>query len=119
MKKLLDCFDYLKRYHSDLLDVVSIMLELFIFKRENARMLEDMIAKSSKRTTIKEDFHAILHNLIGEELYVPISSNANIFKILKTLLQSSTELHNITQFLHIISQKRTTNKLYYYSKNIY
>ncbi len=115
MKKLLDCFDYLKRYHSDLLDVVSIMLELFIFKKESSKLLEDMIAKSSKRKTIKEDFHTILQNLIGQELYVPISSSANISKILKTLTQSSIELHNITQFLHIISQKRTTNKLYYYS----
>lgn len=115
MKKLLDCFDYLKRYHSDLLDVVSIMLELFIFKKEKSDILADMIAKSCKRKTIKDDFHAILQNLIGMQLYVPISNNVNVAKILKTLQASSIELHDIEHFLHIISQKRTTNKLYYYS----
>ena len=115
MKKLLDCFDYLKRYHSDLLDVVSIMLELFIFKKENPAILSDMIAKSIKRKIIKDDFHTILQNLIGMQLYVPISNNVNVAKILKTLQASSIELHDIEHFLHIISQKRTTNKLYYYS----
>ncbi len=115
MKKILNCFDYLKRYHSDILDVVSIMLELFIFKKENASVLTDMIAKSSKRKTIKEDFHSILQEIIGTQLYVPISNNVNVAKILKAVQTSSTELYDIEQFLHIISQKRTTNKLYYYS----
>lgn len=115
VKKLLDCFDYLKRYHSDLLDVVSIMLELFIFKKERPGILTDMIEKSSKRKTIKDEIQTILQNLIGTQLYVPISNSANVSKILKTLHSSSIELHDIEHFLHIISQKRTTNKLYYYS----
>lgn len=112
---MLDCFDYLKRYHSDLLDVVNIMLELFIFKKENPMILADMVAKSSKRKIIKDDFHTILQNLIGAQLYVPISNNVNVAKILKTLQASSIELHDIEYFFHTISQKRTTNKLYYYS----
>ena len=115
MKKLLDCFDYLKRYHSELLDLVSIMLELFIFKQEKPEILADMIAKSSKRQIIRDDFHEILQNLIGTQLYVPINNNVNIAKILKKLQSGSTKLYEIESFLNVISQKRTMNKLYDYS----
>lgn len=115
MKKLLDCFDYLKRYHSDILDVLSIMLELFVFKRENPEGIADLIIKAHKRKPIKDDFESSLKELIGDELYVPINNNANVLKVLKVLSTSSIEIKDIEQFLHIISQKRTTNKLYYYS----
>ena len=115
MKKLLDCFDYLKRYHSDILDVVTIMLELFVFKKEKAECISQMIIKAHKRKPIKEEFQHAISNLIGNALYVPISNSVNILKVLKVLYSSSIELNDIEQFLHIISQKRTTNKLYYYS----
>ncbi|RDU67141.1 restriction endonuclease subunit M [Helicobacter didelphidarum] len=115
MKKLLDCFDYLKRYHSDILEVVSIMLELFILKKENPNFISEFIIKAHKRKPIKEEFHDSMWKLIGNDLYVPISNSANILKILKVLYSSSIELNDIEQFLYIICQKRTTNKLYYYS----
>ena len=114
MKKLLDCFDYLKRYHLDILEVVSIMLELFIFKKENPNYIKELISQAHKRKPIKESFSKSLHSLIGEK-YVPISASANILKVLKVLDSKDINLENIEQFLHIISQKRTRNKLYYYS----
>lgn len=115
MKKLLDCFDYLKRYHSDILDVVHIMLELFIFKKENAEAISQMIIKAHKRKSIKKEFNDYISQLIGSELYIPINNGVNILKVLKVLYSSNIELGDIEQFLHIISQKRTMNKLYYYS----
>ncbi|RDU60594.1 N-6 DNA methylase [Helicobacter sp. MIT 14-3879] len=115
MKKLLDCFDYIKQYHSDILDVVHIMLELFVFRKESPNTISQLIIKAHKRQPIKEEFEATLQSLIGNGLYIPISKALNILKVLKVFYSSNIEIHNVEQFLHIISQKRTTNKLYYYS----
>ncbi|RDU71921.1 restriction endonuclease subunit M [Helicobacter aurati] len=115
MKKLLDCFDYIKQYHSDILDVVNIMLELFVFRKESSETMSQLITKAHKRHPIKEEFATALHNLIGNELYIPISKTLNILKVLKILYSSNVEIGDVEHFLHIISQKRTTNKLYYYS----
>ena len=52
MKKLLDCFDYLKRYHSDILDVVTIMLELFVFKKEKMNHGKDKFFARCKQCNI-------------------------------------------------------------------
>ncbi|STQ85260.1 restriction endonuclease subunit M [Helicobacter muridarum] len=115
MKKLLDCFDYIKQYHSDILDVVNIMLELFVFHKEKQENISELIIKAHKRKPIKEEFEFELREQIGDELYIPISKTLNILKVLKVIYSSRIEISDIEQFLHIISQKRTTNKLYYYS----
>lgn len=115
MKKLLDCFDYIKQYHSDILDVVNIMLELFVFHKERYESISKLIIKAHKRKPIKDEFELALHEQIGNELYIPISKTLNTLKVLKVLYSSRIEISNVEQFLHIISQKRTTNKLYYYS----
>ena len=69
MKKLLDCFDYLKRYHSDILDVVTIMLELFVFKKEKAECISQMIIKAHKRKPIKEEFQHWVNGPVCPELF--------------------------------------------------
>ncbi len=115
MKKLLDCFEYIKRYHFDILDIVGIMFELFVLKKENTNFIEYIIDMADKRKPIKEEFNKGMFDIIGKELYIPISSGANISKILKVINVSNINMGNIEQFFHIISQKRTTNKLYYYS----
>ncbi len=114
MKKLLDCFEYLKRYHSDILEALGIMLELFILKKECPDSISSMIELSRKRKCIKDSINIKLRELVGEH-FIRISSSANIAKILKMLESSDTTLDNVESFLHIISQKKTTNKLYYYS----
>lgn len=115
MKKLLDCFDYLKKYQSDILDVLSIMFELFSFKKECPTLIFKLISKAHKRKSIRDEFNTLLKELVGDKLYVPINDKVNILKILKSLHYSDVNLNEVKHFIHIISQRRTTNKLYYYS----
>ncbi|PAF50466.1 N-6 DNA methylase [Helicobacter sp. 13S00477-4] len=116
MKKLLDCFEYLKRYHIDVLDTISIMLELFILKSQKPKFIESLIQKKdTKKNIIYEELQSTIKNLLKPSVYVKINPNINIIKILKIIYQTSLDNQIIEQFLHTITQKKTTNKLYYYS----
>ncbi|PAF42922.1 N-6 DNA methylase [Helicobacter sp. 11S03491-1] len=115
MKKLLDCFEYLKRYHIDVLDTISIMLELFILKIQNPQAIKSLIQRDTKKEFIYGKLQISIQTLIKSSFYVKINPNVNILKILKTIDQISLDNKTIEQFLHTITQKKTANKLYYYS----
>lgn len=115
MEKLLQCFEYIKRYHVDMLDSISIMLELFIIKNFHPDILSESIALGSKRKPLAQSLNAKIEELIGQELFIAINPNINFLKILKLIQATDTTLGNIEEFLHIITQKKTSNKLYYYS----
>ncbi|WP_095230151.1 N-6 DNA methylase [Helicobacter sp. 13S00401-1] len=111
MKKLIDCFDYMKRYHSDILDALSIMLELFLLKKQEPSIITDLIDKAHKRQPIKQ----IFKELLSQKSNIQVNLNVNILKILKVINTTDVTPETIESFLNIISQKKTTNKLYYYS----
>ncbi|MDO7252330.1 N-6 DNA methylase [Helicobacter cappadocius] len=115
MKKLVDFFEYLKRYHIDVLDTISIMLELFILKIQNPRAIQSLISKETKKEDIYQEFCNLIQTFIKPSFYVKINPNTNILKILKTIHQIPLNNEIIEQFLHTITQKKTSNKLYYYS----
>lgn len=115
MEKLLACFEYIKRYHVDMLDSISIMLELFILKNHAPEILEDFIAQGQKRKNIFAQLDLELKKLIDAEQFIAINPNINFLKIFKMLQSASTQLNDIEEFLHIVTQKKTANKLYYYS----
>lgn len=115
MKKLLDFFEYLKRYHIDVLDTISIMLELFIIKIQDPKAIESLLEKEGKKEQIYEEFSELIKAFIKPSFYVKINPNTNIFKILKTIHHIPLNNQIIEQFLHTITQKKTSNKLYYYS----
>lgn len=115
MKKLLDFFEYLKRYHIDVLDTISIMLELFIIKIQDPKSIENLLHKEDKKERIYEEFSNLIKTFIKPSFYVKINPNTNILKILKTIHQIPLNNQIIEQFLHTITQKKTSNKLYYYS----
>lgn len=83
--------------------------------KENSEFIVDIIDKANKRKPIRDEFNRGMLEIIGKELYTPISGGANVSKILKAIYASSINIYDIEHFFHIISQKRTTNKLYYYS----
>ncbi|MGX2984406.1 N-6 DNA methylase [Helicobacter sp. 23-1048] len=112
MEKLLQCFEYIKRYHIDMLDSISIMLELFIIKNSYNDVLENLIDLGNKRKQISLD--SVLSEIFGKD-FTRINPSLNALKILKTIKNTDTTLSSIEEFLHIITQKKTANKLFYYS----
>ncbi|PAF49577.1 restriction endonuclease subunit M [Helicobacter sp. 12S02232-10] len=115
MKKLLDCFEYLKRYHIDVLDTISIMLEFFILKSQKLKALRSLIQNEMKKNLIYQELETLIQSLIKPSFYVKINPNVNILKVLKIIDQTPLGNQIIEQFLHTITQKKTSNKLYYYS----
>lgn len=114
MKILLNCFEYLKRYHVDVLDTITIMLELFIVKIEASKAIYSLVKKSNKERVYIE-LHDLIHDFVKPAFFVKINPNANILKVLKIIDSIALDNQIIEQFLHTITQKKTANKLYYYS----
>lgn len=112
LEKLLQCFEYIKRYHIDMLDSISIMLELFILKNSYNDILSNLIDLGNKRKQISLDS---VFSEIFEKDFTTINPSLNALKILKTIKNADTTLGSIEEFLHIITQKKTANKLFYYS----
>ncbi len=112
LEKLLQCFEYIKRYHIDMLDSISIMLELFIIKNSYNDVLENLIDLGNKRKQISLD--SVFSEIFGKD-FTHINPSLNVLKILKTIKNADTTLSSIEEFLHIITQKKTANKLFYYS----
>lgn len=113
MDKLLKCFEYLKPYHNDMLDTIGIIIELCalkVFKPESVSKLL-LLDKHRIYTNLCDE----LKTIIEPELYIAPNSKINAQKILKMLESESITNDKIEQFLHIITQKKTTNKLYFYS----
>ncbi|STP10247.1 type I restriction enzyme modification subunit [Helicobacter cinaedi] len=114
-KELLGCFEYIKRYHTDMLDSIAIMLELFWLKHHATALIESLITLGNKRKPIYESFSKALQEAFGTELYTPLNPNANLLKILKVIHSQTIANSTIEEFLHIITQKKTTHKLFSYS----
>ncbi len=114
-KELLNCFEYIKRYHTDMLDSIAVMLEFFWLKRYSAPFIESLIILANKRKPIYESFSQALQEAFGAELYTPLNPNANLLKILKVIHAQTITNSVIEEFLHIITQKKTTHKLFSYS----
>ncbi len=115
MKELLNCFEYIKRYHTDMLDSIAIMLEMFWLKRHSPAFIESLITLATKRKSIYEECANTLKYALGEELYIPINPHSNLLKILKVISANDASNRTIEEFLHIITQKKTTHKLFSYS----
>ncbi|WP_295697762.1 N-6 DNA methylase [uncultured Helicobacter sp.] len=115
MKELLNCFEYIKRYHIDMFDSIAIMLEMFYLKRHCPDFIESLIALAVKRKPIYEEYANALKSALGEELYTPLNPHCNLLKILKVILGNDVSNRTIEEFLHIITQKKTTHKLFSYS----
>ena len=114
-KELLNCFEYIKRYHTDMLDSIAIMLELFWLKHHATALIESLITLGNKRKPIYDSFSKALQEAFGTELYTPLNPNANLLKILKVIHAQTITNSVIEEFLHIITQKKTTHKLFSYS----
>lgn len=114
-KELLNCFEYIKRYHTDMLDSIAIMLELFWLKRHSTPLIESLIILANKRKPIYDTFSQSLQEAFGSELYTPLNPNANLLKILKVIHTQTITNRTIEEFLHIITQKKTTHRLFSYS----
>lgn len=115
MKELLNCFDYIKRYHTDMLDSIAIMLEMIWLKRHSPELVESLIILANKRKPIYDTYAQTLQEAFGDELYTPLNPHANLLKILKVIHTHTLTNHVIEEFLHIITQKKTTHKLFSYS----
>lgn len=113
MERLLKCFEYLKPYHIDMLDNISIMLELFVLKLLREEKLKDLLSHPKEK--IYSALCDEIKSVINQELYIAPNPKINFHKILKTIHQIELTNAIIEQFLHIITQKKTTNKLYFYS----
>lgn len=114
MKELLNCFDYIKRYHTDMLDSIAILLECVWVKRRQAKELDFLILQGNKRKSIYEAFSQLLEHNLGQ-LYTPINPKCNVLKILKVIHNHSLNDRELEELLHIITQKKTAHKLFYYS----
>lgn len=113
MDKLIKCFDYLKPYHADMLDAIGVMLELFILKtfKPNSYIEILKLNKNNAQNALNNELRLI----IDSSLFIPLNPNINAIKILKTLINTKLSNEKIEVFLHTITQKKTTNKLYFYS----
>lgn len=118
MQNLLKCFEYLKPYHADMLDAIGVMIELFTLQSRNKSAFDAMLAcdKSSAYAILVRE----LRSLIDPALFIEPNPKINARKIAKLLSsaqlsQGRIEQGMIEQFLHIITQKKTANKLYFYS----
>lgn len=98
-----------------MLDSISIMLELFILKNNSPKTLDFLIEQGNKRKNVFEQLNIALQTQINSHQFIPINPNINFLKILKTIQAASTTLNDIEEFLHIVTQKKTANKLFYYS----
>ncbi|MGX2971878.1 N-6 DNA methylase [Helicobacter sp. T3_23-1059] len=140
---LIKCFDYLKPYYIDALDALCVILQICLlkihYKKDYAKLLK--LDKNSAR----ELFHTLLESKIdfsqnlsqipatksqatkinvdfSHAKFIPLDSKASMQKILRLIEQSPISSKNpafcnafIERFLDIITQKKTSNKLYFYS----
>lgn len=108
---LLKCFEYLKPYYIDTLDVICVMLEIFLLKIKMPNDFTRLL--NLDKIQARKQFVALLQSIIPSALL--IDSKANIIKVLKLINQSNLKNTTIEEFLHLITQKKTSNKLYFYS----
>lgn len=108
MKKIIDCFEYLKRYQVDLFESICIILECFLLKQND--QITPLLQKAQKRQKIYENYLEILEEYVDA---TPPNPNLNLSKVLKTIQE--TPLEALGAFFDLITQKKTNNKLFFYT----
>lgn len=111
MKKLLDCFDYIKRYHVDILESLYILLEFFVLKKQ--KQVFPLLQKALKRKKIYEECIDLMRNSLKH--FITPNPNLNLTKILKTLDETPLDAQILASFFDVVTQKKTQNKLYFYA----
>ncbi|MCE3039824.1 N-6 DNA methylase [Helicobacter anatolicus] len=109
LKRLIDCFEYLKRYYTDILDVLQAILELILLqKKYKIFYLRD------KKEITRESLEYFIKRL-GIENSLILQANFKLLKLEKFFNQINLDLYLIEEFFYIITQQKTSNKLYGYS----
>ena len=114
MQQMLLMFNYLKRYHSDILDTLCIMLGLINLRIYAPEIIKDLTTRIKKRKEMEIETNVALQNLLGN-LYVKPNSNLNFIKIMRSLNDMRPTSESIEMLIDTITQKKTINKLYAYS----
>ena len=114
MQQMLLMFNYLKRYHSDILDTLCIMLGLLNLRIYEPKIIKDFTLRIKKRKEMEIETNIALQNLLGN-LYIKPNSNLNFIKIMRSLNQIRPTSESIEILINTITQKKTINKLYAYS----
>ena len=105
MKELLNCFEYIKCYHADMLDSIAIMLEMFWLKRHSPAFIESLITLATKRKPIYDECADTLKNGLGEDLYIPPNPHSNLLKILKVIFANDASNRTIEEFTYHYTKK--------------
>lgn len=113
MQNLLKCFEYLKPYHIDMLDAIAVMMELFTLQSKTPESITTILKLDKPKASAM--LLQKLREIIEPELFIEPNPKINPRKILKLLASTPISHSIIEQFLHTITQKKTTNKLYFYS----
>lgn len=113
MQNLLKCFEYLKPYHIDMLDAIAVMMELFTLQSKTPESITTILKLDKPKASAM--LLQKLREIIEPELFIEPNPKINPRKILKLLASTHISHSIIEQFLHTITQKKTTNKLYFYS----
>lgn len=108
MKKILDCFEYLKRYQIDLFESICILLECFVLKQNH--QISSLLQKAQRRQKIYESYLSVLNQYVQA---TPPNPHLNLAKVLKVVQE--TPLQNLGLFFDLITQKKTNNKLFFYT----
>ncbi|WP_027327068.1 N-6 DNA methylase [Helicobacter pametensis] len=108
MKKILDCFEYLKRYQIDLFESICILLECFLLKQND--QISPLLQKAQRRHKIYESYLSLLSQWTKP---TPPNPHLNLSKVLKAVLD--TPLWDLGLFFDLITQKKTNNKLFFYT----
>lgn len=107
-------FNYLKRYHSDILDTLCIMLGLLNLRIYMPKIIKDLNVRVKKRKEAEIEINVALQELLGN-LYVKPNPNINCIKIIRSLNDINPTSQSIEILINTITQKKTINKLYTYS----
>ncbi|CBG39707.1 N-6 DNA methylase [Helicobacter mustelae] len=105
LKKLVDCFGYLKRYYTDIFDALHAMLELLLLQKKY-QIFDGVPKESLIRQKIKD--LALQDSLI-------LQANFKLCRLEKYFADMVVDLEIVEEFFFIITQQKTSNKLYYYS----
>lgn len=114
MQQMLLMFNYLKRYHSDILDTLCIMLGFINLRIYAPEIIKELTSRIKKRKEMEIETNLALKNLLGN-LYVKPNSNLNYIKITRSLNDMNPTSESIEMLINTITQKKTINKLYTYS----
>lgn len=114
MQQMLLIFNYLKRYHSDILDSLCILLGFINLKIYAPEVISTLLNKAKKRKEITNDINFAMQNLLGA-LHITPNQSVNLIKILRMIDSANPTNEDIEALINTITQKQTINKLYAFS----